>query len=65
MSAEEARSGARPLIELSGITKIYGEGNARLEALRGIDLSNQKRLMVCRFSAVARQTRLDACVQIF
>lgn len=39
MSAEEAKSGARPLIELSGITKIYGEGNARLEALRGIDLS--------------------------
>lgn len=35
MSTQEAK----PLIELSAITKIYGEGNARLEALRGIDLS--------------------------
>ena len=36
-----------------------------LRRLRGLDLSNQKRLMVCRFSAVARQTRLDARIQIF
>lgn len=27
-----------PLIELSGITKIYGEGQAAFQALRGIDL---------------------------
>jgi putative ABC transport system ATP-binding protein len=28
-----------PLIQLSGITKVYGEGQAALQALRGIDLS--------------------------
>ncbi len=27
-----------PLIELSGITKTYGEGQAAFQALRGIDL---------------------------
>lgn len=27
-----------PLIELSGITKVYGEGQAAFQALRGIDL---------------------------
>lgn len=30
---------AAPLIQLSGITKIYGEGQAAFQALRGIDLS--------------------------
>ena len=27
-----------PLIRLSGLTKIYGEGPARFHALKGIDL---------------------------
>ncbi|OAI23022.1 ABC transporter ATP-binding protein [Methylomonas koyamae] len=30
---------AAPLIQLSGITKIYGDGQAAFQALRGIDLS--------------------------
>ena len=30
---------ASPLIELSGITKIYGSGEAEVRALRGVDLS--------------------------
>ena len=29
----------QPLIELMGITKVYGKGQAALQALRGIDLS--------------------------
>jgi putative ABC transport system ATP-binding protein len=29
---------AQPLIELRGITKVYGEGDAAVRALRGIDL---------------------------
>ena len=29
---------ARPLIELKGVTKIYGVGQAAMKALRGIDL---------------------------
>jgi putative ABC transport system ATP-binding protein len=28
-----------PIIELSGVTKIYGAGTAAMEALRGVDLS--------------------------
>jgi len=32
MSAEE------PIIELSGVTKVYGTGTAAMEALRGVDL---------------------------
>jgi putative ABC transport system ATP-binding protein len=32
-------SPSRPLIRLSGITKVYGEGQAALNALKGIDLS--------------------------
>src|SRR5881275_1727051 len=35
--ATEARP--EPLIELRGITRTYGEGNAAFQALRGIDLS--------------------------
>ena len=34
-----ARSAAAPLIELRGVTRIYGHGEAAVEALRGIDLS--------------------------
>jgi len=29
---------AEPLIRFSGVTKIYGEGDVALDALRGIDL---------------------------
>jgi len=29
----------QPLIVLSGVTKIFGEGQAAVEALRGVDLS--------------------------
>lgn len=32
-------SNAAPLIQLSGITKVYGEGLAAFQALRGIELS--------------------------
>ncbi|PWB57557.1 MAG: macrolide ABC transporter ATP-binding protein, partial [Nitrosomonadales bacterium] len=32
-------SGAGPLIELSAITKTYGQGQAAFQALRGIDLA--------------------------
>lgn len=31
-------NGARPLIELRGITKTYGKGDAEFKALRGVDL---------------------------
>ena len=30
-----------PLIELRGVTKIYGTGQAAVQALRGIDLVHQ------------------------
>jgi putative ABC transport system ATP-binding protein len=36
MSAETA---GRPLVELRGVTKVYGQGQAALEALKGIDLT--------------------------
>ena len=29
---------AAPLLELRGVTKIYGEGDAAVHALRGVDL---------------------------
>jgi putative ABC transport system ATP-binding protein len=32
----------RPLLELRGVTKVYGQGQAAFEALRGIDLSIQE-----------------------
>jgi len=39
MDAEEPNSTApEPIIELAGVTKVYGTGTARMEALRGIDL---------------------------
>ena len=37
--AAEAVRTARPLLELRGIRKVYGEGQAAVEALRGIDLT--------------------------
>lgn len=36
---EIAQKPGEPLIELMGITKVYGKGQAALQALRGIDLS--------------------------
>lgn len=40
MSATESSEAARtPLIQLRGVTKVYGTGTAAMEALRGIDLS--------------------------
>ncbi|HOD76277.1 MAG TPA: ATP-binding cassette domain-containing protein, partial [Syntrophorhabdaceae bacterium] len=35
----ERQEPGQPLIELQGITKVYGRGQAELHALRGIDLS--------------------------
>jgi putative ABC transport system ATP-binding protein len=32
------QTGERPLIELKGVTKLYGAGSAAMHALRGIDL---------------------------
>jgi putative ABC transport system ATP-binding protein len=31
-------SGSQPLIKLSNITKVYGQGSAAMQALRGVDL---------------------------
>jgi putative ABC transport system ATP-binding protein len=31
-----------PLVELSGVTKVYGQGQAALQALKGIDLAIQE-----------------------
>ena len=41
MSATDPRGPAArtPIIELSGVTKVYGTGPAAMEALRGVDLS--------------------------
>jgi putative ABC transport system ATP-binding protein len=33
------RKADQPLIELAGVTKVYGTGTATMEALRGVDLS--------------------------
>jgi putative ABC transport system ATP-binding protein len=41
MSAQPA-AGAAPLITLSGITKVYGTGQAAMHALRGIDLKIER-----------------------
>jgi putative ABC transport system ATP-binding protein len=35
-------SSRRPLIELAGVSKHYGEGEARVDALRGVDLTVHK-----------------------
>jgi putative ABC transport system ATP-binding protein len=36
--AGPVNSGPRPLVELQGVTKIYGAGTAAMQALRGVDL---------------------------
>jgi len=39
MNAENSRNAAaKPLIELCGVTKVYGTGSAAMRALRGVDL---------------------------
>jgi len=38
MSTEAAAPARAPLIELAGVTKTYGEGQAAVQALRGVDL---------------------------
>jgi putative ABC transport system ATP-binding protein len=39
MSSEDSNGASRqPIIELSGVTKVYGTGTAAMEALRGVDL---------------------------
>ena len=38
-SGREAAAARRPLLELAGVTKAYGEGAASFQALRGIDVS--------------------------
>ncbi len=37
-SGETTRAPGQSLIELKGVTKVYGEGQATMQALRGIDL---------------------------
>lgn len=37
-TSSEAKTASAPLIKLRGITKIYGEGEAEVRALQGIDL---------------------------
>ncbi|MDK9708096.1 MAG: ABC transporter ATP-binding protein [Desulforhopalus sp.] len=39
MPVDSTIPGAAPLIELRGVTKIYGSGSAAMQALRGIDLT--------------------------
>ncbi len=39
MNADGARSAAGPLIEFDCVTRVYGQGEAAVEALCGIDLS--------------------------
>ncbi|MEP7011755.1 MAG: ABC transporter ATP-binding protein [Acidobacteriota bacterium] len=38
---QEPAAGSRPLLELVGLTKIYGEGTAAVSALGGVDLAVQ------------------------
>ena len=39
MNAENSiNAAAKPLIELRGVTKVYGTGSAAMQALRGVDL---------------------------
>jgi len=38
----EAVTHQPPIIELKGVTKIYGAGSAEMQALRGVDLSIQR-----------------------
>ena len=37
-AATPEATGVKPIIDLSGVTKVYGTGTARMEALRGVDL---------------------------
>jgi len=39
MSAQQPVTDAAPLIALHGVTKVYGQGQAAMHALRGIDVS--------------------------
>lgn len=39
MSAQQPVTDAAPLIALRGVTKVYGQGQAAMHALRGIDVS--------------------------
>ena len=34
-----SQTSAEPLIRLTGVTKVYGSGQAAMHALRGIDLA--------------------------
>ena len=36
--ADPAQTGGKPLVELQGVTKVYGSGTAAMQALRGVDL---------------------------
>ena len=38
----DTTTGEQPVIELKGVTKIYGTGGAAMKALRGVDLSIAK-----------------------
>jgi putative ABC transport system ATP-binding protein len=35
---DPAQTGGKPLVELQGVTKVYGSGTAAMQALRGVDL---------------------------
>lgn len=35
---DPARTEGKPLVELQGVTKVYGSGTAAMQALRGVDL---------------------------
>ncbi len=37
-SITSAPPAAAPLIRLAGLTKVFGEGDAKVEALRGVDI---------------------------
>jgi putative ABC transport system ATP-binding protein len=36
--SDSAKTGQNPLVELQGVSKIYGSGTAAMQALRGVDL---------------------------
>ncbi len=43
MNAMETQpANGAPLIELQGVTKVYGTGSATMQALRGVDLRIQR-----------------------
>ena len=45
----------KAVFRTQGITKVYGEGNAAVHALRGVDLELFEGEMVVMLGAVARQ----------